>query len=54
MPWIAQSFSHGDPELQRTLEAARKAFAVYAQALEGGVERFLQGPAIKPVFRQFN
>jgi glutamate-1-semialdehyde 2,1-aminomutase len=54
MPWIAPSFAHGDPELQRTLEAARKALAVYAQALEGGVERFLQGPAIKPVFRQFN
>jgi glutamate-1-semialdehyde 2,1-aminomutase len=54
MPWIAQSFSHGEAELQKTLEAARKALAVYAQALEGGVERFLQGPAIKPVFRQFN
>ena len=35
-------------------DAARKALAVYAQALEGGVERFLQGPAVKPVFRQFN
>lgn len=54
MPWIAPSFAHGDSELQRTLEAARKALAVYAQALESGVERFLQGPAIKPVFRQFN
>lgn len=54
MPWIAQSFSHGEPELQRTLEAARKALAVYARALESGVERFLQGPAVKPVFRPFN
>jgi glutamate-1-semialdehyde 2,1-aminomutase len=54
MPWIAQSFSHRAPELAKTLEAARKALAVYAQALEGGVERFLEGPAIKPVFRQFN
>jgi glutamate-1-semialdehyde 2,1-aminomutase len=54
MPWIAPSFSHGDAELQRTLDAARKALAVYAQALEQGVERFLQGPAIKPVFRKFN
>ena len=54
MPWIAQSFAHGEPELQQTLEAARKALAVYARALEGGVERFLEGPAIKPVFRQFN
>jgi glutamate-1-semialdehyde 2,1-aminomutase len=54
MPWIAPSFAHGDAELQRTLDAARKALAVYAQALEQGVERFLQGPAIKPVFRKFN
>lgn len=54
MPWIAQSFSHGEPELQRTLEAARAALKVYAQAVDAGVERFLEGPAIKPVFRQFN
>lgn len=54
MPWIAPSFAHGEAELQRTLEAARKALAVYGQALEGGVERFLEGPAIKPVFRQYN
>lgn len=54
MPWIAQSFAHGETELQRTLEAARAALKVYAQALDGGVERFLEGPAIKPVFRQYN
>lgn len=54
MPWIAPSFSHRDGELAMTLEAARQALAVYARALESGVERFLEGPAIKPVFRQFN
>lgn len=54
MPWIAPSFAHGPAELDRTLQAARKALAVYAQALEAGVDRFLEGPAIKPVFRQFN
>ncbi len=54
MPWIAPSFAHGDCELDRTLEAARKALAVYAQALQQGVAHFLEGPAIKPVFRQFN
>jgi glutamate-1-semialdehyde 2,1-aminomutase len=54
MPWIAQSFSHGETELQQTLEAARKALAVYARALESGVERFLEGPVIKPVFRPYN
>jgi glutamate-1-semialdehyde 2,1-aminomutase len=54
MPWIAQSFAHGDSELDCTLVAARKALAVYAQALQQGVEHFLEGPAIRPVFRQFN
>ena len=54
MPWIAPSFAHGKVELERTFDAARKALAVYAKALEQGVEVFLEGPAIKPVFRQFN
>lgn len=54
MPWIAPSFSHGESELERTFEAARKALAVVAQALVQGVERFLEGPVIKPVFRRFN
>lgn len=54
MPWIAPSFAHGQAELDKTLEAVRQALKVYAQALESGVDRFLVGPAIKPVFRQFN
>lgn len=54
MPWIAPSFAHGEGELERTLEAARLALAVYVQALESGVERFLEGPAVKPVFRKYN
>lgn len=54
MPWIAISQAHGDAELARTLEAVDGALAVYAQALDGGVERFLEGPAIRPVFRTHN
>ena len=54
MPWIAISQAHGATELQLTLEALDGALGVYAQALDGGVERFLQGPAIRPVFRTHN
>lgn len=54
MPWIAPSLAHGEAELDATLAAARKALSVYAQALEQGAERWLEGPAIKPVFRRFN
>jgi len=54
MPWIALSYRHGDAELALTERAARAALGVYRRALEGGVARYLEGPAIKPVFRKFN
>ena len=54
MPWVAISFAHGDRELDMTLTAARSALKVYAAALESGVENFLIGPEIKPVFRKHN
>lgn len=54
IPWVAVSFAHGDAELDLTLSAARQAFKVYAAALEDGADKYLQGPEIKPVFRQFN
>lgn len=54
MPWVAVSQSHGDAELRLTLDAADKALAVVRQALDGRVEDFLEGPAIKPVFRSYN
>lgn len=54
MPYIAISFSHQKPELEKTLEAARKALGLYQQALNDGIEGYLKSPAIKPVFRKFN
>jgi glutamate-1-semialdehyde 2,1-aminomutase len=54
MSWIAVSLSHGETELQITLDAARKSLAVYAKALNDGVEKYLEGPAVKPVFRKYN
>ncbi len=54
MPWIAVSLAHGDSELQKTAEAARGALAVCRLALEDGIERYLEGPAVRPVFRRHN
>ncbi len=54
MPWVAISQSHGTAELQFTLEALDGALGVYSQALDGGVEAFLNGSAIRPVFRTHN
>lgn len=52
--YIAPSYAHRAPEVATTLDAARRAFVVYARALDDGAARFLEGPPIKPVFRAFN
>jgi len=54
MSWIAVSLAHGDAELNTTFEAARMTLQVYAKALNEGVGRYLNGPAVKPVFRRYN
>lgn len=54
MPWIALSWRHGDAELAHTEQALDATFAVYRRAMQDGVDKYLQGPAIKPVFRKFN
>jgi len=54
MSWIAVSLSHTQKELEITLDAARKSLSTYAQALESGISQYLDGPAIKPVFRKYN
>lgn len=54
MPWIALSYRHGETELAATERALDAAFAVYRKALDEGTEKYLVGPAIKPVFRKHN
>jgi glutamate-1-semialdehyde 2,1-aminomutase len=54
MPWIALSMRHGESELQKTSEALDQVLPVYRRALEDGVEKYLLGPVIKPVFRKYN
>lgn len=54
MPWIALSWRHGEEELKLTGQALDAALPVYKKALTDGAERYLEGPAIKPVFRRFN
>jgi glutamate-1-semialdehyde 2,1-aminomutase len=54
IPWIALSYSHNEAEFDITDKALDLSFSVFAKALEDGVEQFLDGPVIKPVFRKFN
>jgi glutamate-1-semialdehyde 2,1-aminomutase len=52
-PSFVVSYSHSEADIDRTVEAADQAFAVYARALSDGVEKFLEGRAVKPVFRRY-
>lgn len=54
MPWIALSYRHGEEELAMTERAIEQTFKTYRLALDEGVEKYLNGPAIKPVFRKIN
>jgi glutamate-1-semialdehyde 2,1-aminomutase len=54
MPWIALSYRHGPKELAVTESAIENTFKVYRRALSEGIDKYLEGPAIKPVFRKHN
>jgi len=54
LTYAAPSAAHHDADIEVTTEAARKSFNTYARALASGVEQFLEGPPVKPVFRAHN
>lgn len=47
-------FSHTDDDLGRILSAFDAACAVYREAVQHGVEKFLVGVPTRPVFRKYN
>jgi glutamate-1-semialdehyde 2,1-aminomutase len=50
-PSLVVSASLEDEDIDRTVEAVGAALAVYRRALDDGVERYLGGRPVKPVFR---
>ncbi|WP_274425401.1 glutamate-1-semialdehyde 2,1-aminomutase [Chelativorans sp. YIM 93263] len=53
-PSLVVSYTHGDAEIEQTIEAVDAALAVYARALETGVENYLVGRPSEIVYRRFN
>jgi len=54
MPYIAISCAHKEEELNKTLIAIENALEVVKSALKDGVDKYLNSPVIKPVFRKYN
>jgi glutamate-1-semialdehyde 2,1-aminomutase len=53
-PSFVVSYSHTDADIDRTAEAVHGALGVYRKAIEEGVEHYLEGRPVKPVYRKFN
>ena len=54
MPWITLSYRHGEKEFKLTEKALNKVFPIIKLALDNGVDGYLKGEVIKPVFRTHN
>jgi glutamate-1-semialdehyde 2,1-aminomutase len=53
-PSFVVSYSHSNEDIDKTIEAVDRALGVYAKALDCGIENYLQGRPVKPVFRKYN
>jgi glutamate-1-semialdehyde 2,1-aminomutase len=54
MPSLIVSYSHQDEDIDRTVEAIHESLGIYRKALDEGVEKYLQGRSVKPVYRTQN
>lgn len=50
-PTFVVSYCHTDEDIDRTVESVHEALCVYRNALDGGIEKYLVGRSVKPVFR---
>jgi glutamate-1-semialdehyde 2,1-aminomutase len=53
-PNFIVSYAHTEADIARTVEAVGESLKVYRKALDEGVEKYLVGRSIKPVYRRFN
>lgn len=52
-PSFVTSFSHSEADIDRTIEVVSEALVIYRRALEEGIEKYLVGRSVTPVFRRF-
>jgi glutamate-1-semialdehyde 2,1-aminomutase len=54
MPSLVVSYAHTDADIDCTVAAIDQALAVYRQALDHGVDRYLVGRPSQTVYRAYN
>jgi glutamate-1-semialdehyde 2,1-aminomutase len=52
-PSLIVSYSHTDEDVDKTIEAVDESLHIYRKALNEGVENYLIGRPVQPVFRKY-
>jgi glutamate-1-semialdehyde 2,1-aminomutase len=50
---LVVNYSHGEADIDATIEAFAEAFVVYRRALDEGLGKYLEGRPVKPAIRKF-
>jgi glutamate-1-semialdehyde 2,1-aminomutase len=50
---LVVSYSHTDGDIDKTIDAFQGAMSVYRKALDEGIDKYLEGRPVKPVFRKY-
>ncbi|MEW6246150.1 MAG: glutamate-1-semialdehyde 2,1-aminomutase [Nitrospirota bacterium] len=53
-PSFIVSYAHTELDISRTVEAAQDSLGIYRHAIDEGIEKYLVGRSVKPVWRTFN
>ena len=53
VPSFVVSYSHSEADIERTIEAVSEALKTYRKALDCGIDKYLEGQSVKPVFRRY-
>ncbi len=53
-PSFVISYSHSEADIRRTIEVVHEALVIYKKAIQEGIDKYLEGRSVKPVFRRFN
>lgn len=54
MPSLIVSRAHTEQDINHTIEGVGEALFIYKKALEEGIDKYLEGRSVQPVFRRYN
>jgi glutamate-1-semialdehyde 2,1-aminomutase len=54
LPSLIVSYSHKNEDIDRSIEIIHEALIIYKNALNDGIEKYLHGGSVQPVFRKKN